>query len=169
LTPRCRGLRVNISSMQRQIRQLRQENENLRQNLRDFSSDEGMVNLLAARLNQETQDFIRGQLQLQNVPPTGRRYTLEDKLKSVLLLKLSSKVYTHLRQKQVLPSRKTLERFLGKIPVVEGFCPNVLELLKTEMVLKPETEKLAVLMWDEMSLKLGLRYTIPFLFWKSCL
>lgn len=73
------------------------------------------------------------QLSQQKHSPRGRRFSLEDKVMCLALLKESPKGYKLLRKIFAIPSRKTLTNLLGKIPFACGINEGILNSLQTNV------------------------------------
>jgi hypothetical protein len=113
---------------------------------------------LKQRVNLTTWDFIRSQIQQQNKRKRGRRFSLEDKLMGLLLLKQSPKGYKLLKKNFALPSRKTLTNFLNKVPFRPGINIHILNTLKKQVEKLPEIDRTCALLFDEISLQPFLQY-----------
>lgn len=62
----------------------------------------------------------------------GRRYTTEDKVMAVALLKQCGYGYKTLEKTFSLPSKRTLTGFFNRIPIQPGFCNGIFNILKPE-------------------------------------
>ncbi|XP_076247801.1 uncharacterized protein LOC143187475 [Calliopsis andreniformis] len=90
----------------------------------------------------------------------GRRYTTDEKILALALLKQSSKSYRLLRMLCNLPSATTLKKMLRKIPIKTGISQAVMKHLRGQADTMSAQEKLCVLMWDEMSLMPHVDYDV---------
>ncbi|XP_076287299.1 uncharacterized protein LOC143212401 [Lasioglossum baleicum] len=102
--------------------------------------------------------FIEMQLRTSRSMPQGRRYTTDEKILALALLKQSPKSYKLLRKLCNLPSETTLKKMLRKIPVETGVSQVVMEHLHRQADTMSAQDKLCILMWDEMSLKSHVDY-----------
>jgi hypothetical protein len=109
-------------------------------------------------VNETTANFILSQLQNQKFTPRGRRYTIEDKILALSVFKQSGKGYRYLSKKFFLPSRKSLTTMLNKIPFYCGVHQSIFEHLKKRVDKMSNINKFCMLMFDEVSLSLGLHY-----------
>lgn len=88
----------------------------------------------------------------------GRRFTMEEKVAAVLIMKQSPKCYRFLRKIFILKAPQTLTKLLQKCDIHPDINKNIFEKLKTKsQKMKPE-EKLCVVLFDEISLKASLSY-----------
>lgn len=102
--------------------------------------------------------FILGQMRKCNVNKRARRYSGYDKNFALALHYCSPKCYRFLRKMFVLPTVRSLQRWLQNINVEPGFINPVLEMLKVKSANLPQAQKLCSLAFDEMSLKQLLTY-----------
>lgn len=110
------------------------------------------------RLNTTSFNFITSQLKLQKVNPQARRFSLDDKLFSLLLLKQSPKGYRFLRKIFALPSQRTLYNLLAKVPLHTGINGLIISNLKAAVNKMTEMEKFCGILFDEISLEPMLIY-----------
>ncbi|XP_063374290.1 uncharacterized protein LOC134661987 [Cydia amplana] len=94
----------------------------------------------------------------QSRKPTGRRWTTKNKISCLAILKRSAKTYRYLRHIIPLPSVKTLQNVLKKIPMEPGLNKSVLDHLVMAGQHKNEKEKVCALLFDEIALKPRLLY-----------
>lgn len=87
---------------------------------REKKLKQGISNLdwLESKVNRSTADFIRLQIREQRHKPRGRRYTLQDKLFSLILMKNSPQQYRKMRRIFALPSKDTIMR----VRITENHC-----------------------------------------------
>lgn len=108
-----------------------------------------MINIVTA----DMANFIKSQINLVNVHPKGRRFTLDDKIMGLVLQKQSAKSYKTFSKMFTMPSRKTLSTPLARIPIGPGIHSIIFENLKLYADKLQSTDKLCVLLFDEMSLQ----------------
>ncbi|XP_039302727.1 uncharacterized protein LOC105207257 isoform X2 [Solenopsis invicta] len=99
-------------------------------------------------------------MQLRNTKyaPKGR-FTLDEKILALSLYKQSGSCYKLLSKLFVLPSATTLKCLLRTISLQPGINKFIFEHLRQHIAqMKNETDKLCILMWDEMSLEANLQY-----------
>ncbi|KAH9632255.1 hypothetical protein HF086_002890 [Spodoptera exigua] len=88
----------------------------------------------------------------------GRRFTLEEKILALTILKQSPKGYRFLRKIFILPSRQILIKLIHMPDINAGINKNLMaQVQKATHKMKPE-HKLCVVLFDEMSLKPNVAY-----------
>ncbi|GBL75476.1 hypothetical protein AVEN_194651-1 [Araneus ventricosus] len=93
-----------------------------------------------------------------SVAKNGRRYSLQDKNLALQIYLASPKAYGLIRKYFCLPSKKTLRRSLAAIDIEPGFIPSVEKALKLVASKITPLDKLCILSFDEMKIKMGLSY-----------
>ncbi|KAJ8926618.1 hypothetical protein NQ314_020982 [Rhamnusium bicolor] len=116
------------------------------------------TNLLES-VNETTYTFIMQQVRNQNLRPKARRYTLDEKILSLTLLKGSVKGYRLLSKNFCLLSQKTLTNLLTNISLRPGINDDIVNCLtNTVSKLKNPNDKLCAVAFDEISLSSLLSY-----------
>lgn len=101
-----------------------------------------------------TSRFFQSQIDNEGKKPPGRRYTVEDKVLALALMKQSGAGYRFLSKLFKLPSRKTVSQLLNRIPIKPGLHREVLAVMKAEVKqFKDPLEKCCVLMFDEVAIQ----------------
>lgn len=105
-------------------------------------------------------NFVKIILQNSNRELFGRRYTLDEKLLCMSPIhKKSSATYKYLCTFLPLPSPSSLKIILRKIKLDIDLSQTMKDLLRdTAQRMRNEQDKVCVLMWDEVSLKLHVEY-----------
>lgn len=110
-------------------------------------------------VNAPTYNFILCQIKNQKLPPRSRRYTLDEKILALSLLKNSGKGYRMLCKIFSLPSVKTLNNLLQKIPMKTGINKHIFHSLKNKVdKMTDKRETTCILLFDEIELTSGLKY-----------
>jgi hypothetical protein len=110
-------------------------------------------------VNDTTYTFIMSQIKNQNLQPRARRFTIDEKILSLSLLKASGKGYGLLSTIFSLPSRRTLTNLLKKIQFRPGINELIVRSLKlTVSKLKHPSDKLCAIVFDELALSPLLSY-----------
>ncbi|KAJ8706159.1 hypothetical protein PYW07_010936 [Mythimna separata] len=109
------------------------------------------------KLPATAQTFMKLQLKWKKTP-RGRRYTIEEKIMALSILKQSPKAYKLLEKMFVLPSKRSLQKLLSAFTIRPGINKDILENLKKLVLRMPEEKKLVNLLFDEVSLAPGLIY-----------
>lgn len=121
--------------------------------------DSSSFSCLLKYVNDPTYNFIICQIKNQQLPPNARRYTLDEKILALSIMKSSGKAYRFLSKIFVLPSYKTLTHLLQKIPFKAGLNEHILtSLQRTVFKMKNTQEKVCVLMFDEMLIDSSIHY-----------
>lgn len=110
------------------------------------------------KVNKTTFKFICSQIKLQGVICKGRRFSEDDKLLALSIMKKSPKCYKLLRKIFALPSSRTIQRLLKNIPVNQGICPFLFNTLKGAVQSLKPIDRYCCLMFDEMSIDSGLSF-----------
>lgn len=111
-----------------------------------------------ANVNESTYRFIMSQLRNQKKAKRGRRYSLEDKILALSLLKQSPKAYRLLRKIFALPSRKTLMTLLNNLRCSTGINPQIMKALGESVTKMQVVDTYCALLFDEMAVEPGLSY-----------
>lgn len=114
--------------------------------MKEFVTDSKMYN------------FIATQIRLCGNNKFNFRYTMEEKSCFLSLYSASPKCYKLLRKLITLPSVRTLQKMLQKLNFNPGFHEVTLKGLSHKTKNMTETEKLCVLLMDEISLKEAIHY-----------
>lgn len=75
---------------------------------------------IASKVNNMSLNFINSQLRLQSKQSRGRRFSIEDKIFALSLMKQRPKAYRLLKRTFALPSRRTLMALLSRVPIYCG-------------------------------------------------
>ncbi|KAI4455615.1 thap domain-containing protein 9 [Holotrichia oblita] len=158
LTPKSRKLYHIATALQRTARRLDYENIDLKQRVEladNFIKSEEFMHTV---VNDVAAKFIMSQIKLQKIKPRGRRFTLDDKLLALSIMKQSPKGYRFLQKVFALPARKTLNKLLHQVPFYCGINGSIVNSLKRISSKLKDTDKLCTIIFDEMSLTAGLSY-----------
>lgn len=90
--------------------------------------------------------------------PHDRRWTTQDKVITLALLKRSPRYYNLLQKIVALPSRNTLLVLLQKVPFQSGINNHLFKHI-TESITRRE-DKFCTLLFDEMDIKEHLQYDV---------
>jgi hypothetical protein len=143
--------------LQQRVAKMKNRQISLKQQVTYLQSKKSILTHLK-NVNETTGNFILSQLQNQKFTPRGRRYTIEDKILALSIFKQSGKGYRYLSKFFCLPSRKSLTTMLNKIPFYCGVNQSIFEHLKKRVDKMSNINKFCILMFDEVSLSLGLNY-----------
>lgn len=158
LSPKARKLFTVAKNLRKYSKKLFAEKTNLKGRLKAAQKFISSPEYIKLRLNTTSFNFITSQLKLQKVNPQARRFSLDDKLFSLLLLKQSPKGYRFLRKIFALPSQRTLYNLLAKVPLHTGINGLIISNLKAAVNKMTEMEKFCGILFDEISLEPMLIY-----------
>lgn len=88
----------------------------------------------------------------------GRRFTLQEKILALSILKQSPKGYKFFRKIFILPAPQTLIKLVQESNLRPGINKNIFKQLQKRASYMKEEEKLCVLLFDEVSLKAQITY-----------
>lgn len=120
-----------------------------------FSTSEDFLRM---KLNKTSSDFVISQLKQQSKTPRGRRYSLDEKILALALLKQSPKGYKFCRSIFALPSKKTLNSVLQHIPFETGINEAIFKQLKIIIEKLKTSDRHCTIVFDEISLEPSLHY-----------
>lgn len=116
------------------------------------------VNFFSNRLNKTSLNFFSSQIKNQKRKPRGRRWTLDDKILGLSLLKQGPKAYKTLAKMFALPSRKSLLNLLQFIPLEAGINKPILNNLRVPVEKMDPMDRLCVVMFDEIFLDTNITF-----------
>ncbi|KAI4455765.1 thap domain-containing protein 9 [Holotrichia oblita] len=99
------------------------------------------------------------QIRNANRKKKERSFTFEDKADAIALCKTSPRMYKLLGHLFALPSITTLQKVLTKISFKPGIHAAIFDILKNRFRNCPVTDRLCVLMFDEMAIQPHLEYS----------
>lgn len=88
----------------------------------------------------------------------GRRFTLQEKILALSILKQSPKAYRFLRKIFILPAPQTLVKLIQMSNLQPGINKNIFAQLQRTAETMSKEDKLCVLLFDEISLKAQLTF-----------
>lgn len=160
LTPKARKLFSCARNLQKVAKRLNLEKADGKERIVKALEYAESQKFLEAKVNERSLKFIWCQLQMQQKKARGRRFSFQDKVFALSLLKQGPLAYKILRRTFALPSRKTLTTLLNKIPFNVGINDKILHVLKNSLENMNPLDRCCVLLFDEMSLEASLSYDI---------
>ncbi|XP_063624802.1 uncharacterized protein LOC134796548 [Cydia splendana] len=88
---------------------------------------------LTKDMNPYAKTILKMQINLCNKNKKGRRFSLEEKLIALSIMKQSPKCYRFLHKIFILPSRSTLNKMVAGLKIESGICPQVFEVIRREV------------------------------------
>lgn len=110
------------------------------------------------RMGKLAQDFLMMQLKAVHKKKQAMRFTNDEKLLSLSLMKESPKGYRLLQKIFKLPAKRTLNRLAEKITFDVGINDNIFKLLKRKSTKWDTKKKLCSIVFDEVALTPHLTY-----------
>lgn len=111
-------------------------------------------------LNKQSSNFVHAQLKNVGKKRKGWRFTNDQKILCLTILKTSPKCYRLLRKIFTLPSKQTLMKTINKFPFNVGLNSNVMKCLQNTVAKMDNKDKYCVLLFDEMQLSANISYSI---------
>lgn len=158
LTPRAKFFYRTAKSLLATARKMEDQNLSNRVVLDEAAKVPYLEDFLKEKVNNVTAKFVQSQLQQQKKSRKGRRFTLDDKILALSLLKQSPRAYKVLQRIFALPSRKTLVSLLNQMPFNTGLNPQITESLKRAVEKMEPLDRYCCLMFDEMAVEPELQY-----------
>ncbi|XP_076250082.1 uncharacterized protein LOC143189952 isoform X2 [Rhynchophorus ferrugineus] len=109
-------------------------------------------------VNPSTCKFIMSQVRTQLQKPTTKKFTLDEKILALHILKCSARGYELLSNIFSLPSKASLTKLLNNIPFPAGVETATFYSLECSVRKLAPIDRIAILIFDEMYLDLGLSY-----------
>jgi hypothetical protein len=156
-TPREKFLYDKIRNKESALCKLRRKcKENL-----NFGSDVEVNSLtedISTSLNAGGNRLLKGIFRNCKRRPKGRRWTFEEKMLALTLLKCSPKSYSFLRLQLPLPSTRTLQSVLNTVHYPAGINSRVFDALQHSLEKKSDTDRYCCAWFDEMSIRQNVRF-----------
>lgn len=152
--------RRKIKILQSNLMRSQKRNQNLKSRIASAEkmSADDLFKKLSCKMTTAAKIFTKMQYSQTRKKPSGRRFTLEEKVLSLSLYKKSPRSYPLLAKFFTLPSTKSLKRLLTKIEVEPGLNKCIfLKIKNTVKDLSPE-DRLCSLIFDEMSISPQIHY-----------
>ena len=162
LTPRKKKLYDRIRTRESALCKLRKKYKTKKMEEVCHLERNPLIRTLSSSLNVHTSVLLSSFLRNVKHKPKGRRWSLEDKVLAISLLKRSSKCYTFLRSLLPLPSRRSLQTILNTVRFRTGINAHVFNTLKLTLQTMPDADRVCCLMFDEMSIRDNLHFNQKF-------
>ncbi|EFA12075.1 hypothetical protein TcasGA2_TC006882 [Tribolium castaneum] len=143
LCPKAHRLYKIASDLSKTARRLEQENASNRKKLKTGQQFYESGDFLKRKINVTALHFMTSQLRLQLKKSRGRRFSMEDKIFALSLLKHSPSCY---------------KKLLEKVPFEAGVNPAILTSLEQAVQKMNEHDRVCTVVFDEMSIEPGLSY-----------
>ncbi len=147
---------VKVMELRNLVRKKNREILRLKKQLEKSRQVKAVIEAMKPYLSEDEHELVSLQMMMR----LKKRQVYSDYFRAftIALYFKSPMCYRFLQTRFHLPSKSTINRWMSKIHIQEGFCPNLLRLLKVRVQrLKPE-DRICCLMMDELSLKEHVEY-----------
>ncbi|XP_018561244.1 uncharacterized protein LOC108903511 [Anoplophora glabripennis] len=151
LSPKCKTLYRMARRYTKSLQYLQKRGKTLKRQLN--LTKEEMLDRIILDLNPTVAKFVKSQVRLANKEPKARRYTLDDKILGLVLNKQSAKSYKVFSKIFAVPSKKTMNLLLSKVPINTGINPNIFLNIKQTIQTLDAKDQLSILIFDEMAIE----------------
>lgn len=158
LTPKASKLYKVVKDLRRCARKL-EYSKATKKSILQSAAEQNCI-LLRKNINVTTANFFNSQMKMQQKKKKGRRFTVDDKIFALSILKQSPKCYKLLQRTFALPSRKTLLTLLNKVPFNCGINQQIFKSLEKDVKKMEPIDRVCCLMFDEMSLQPSITYDV---------
>ncbi|XP_041987562.1 uncharacterized protein LOC121739264 [Aricia agestis] len=118
----------------------------------------GLFEKLTAGVHPLTKKIIWMQISQATKETKGRRFSDDEKLIALAIMKQGPKTYKFLRRIFILPSVRTINKMIQKLKVDSGINTAIFDAIKSEVQNWPASKKYCNLIFDEVALEPGLSY-----------
>lgn len=160
LTPKAKHLYKRVINSNNKLGRMAKRLKSFKDRLTEaekLAKSPKFENLMDA-VNSQTYNFILSQVRTQKQKPKARRFSLDEKLLALTILKASGKGYRLLSKIFSLPSKQTLNKMLNKIPLRPGINKHLFETMKKTVQKMKSVDRHAVLLFDEVAIGSLLAY-----------
>ena len=123
-------------------------------------SEKKAMSTLRKLLPKQIVDFVEMQLKLHKRKGKARRYSPEIKSFSLSLYHVSGRAYRLLSKFFYLPSKRSLRRWVSRLPRTPGITESAMNVIETKVKVMNSISKICTICIDEISLKTNLIYDI---------
>ena len=155
-TPRKAKLRLLLKNKHARLSRLEHKLLKLSNRVNGTADMDDIIKRASKYLPAVPLQFFTSQLKMSRRKNKGLRWTDDDKLLALSIFYHGRKCYRFLSNIFKLPTFRSLRKWMQKFVIQPGFSDNILNVLKKKI--ESKDDKLAVLCFDEISLKCGLKY-----------
>lgn len=127
LTPKCKLIYNEYRKSRKLISYTRRAKRALR-----FNKEHSFEDTVRG-MNSLARKIFSMQVKMCTTKPKGRRFTLEEKLIALSILKQGPKSYRFLQKIFILPSESTLKKLVAKLNVTTGINQQIFNAMKDEV------------------------------------
>ncbi|CAK1601872.1 unnamed protein product, partial [Parnassius mnemosyne] len=152
LSPHCAKLYRQYRKSQRQLNFKTRAKQAVK-----FSKEQSFVKL-TEKLNPIAKKFLWMQIKECTKKARGRRFSDEEKLIAMAIMKQSPKCYRFLHRIFILPSKYTINKMIAKLNIEAGINFQIFDAIKTEVNTWDEKKKYCSILFDEVALEVAVSY-----------
>ncbi|CAG9782443.1 unnamed protein product [Diatraea saccharalis] len=152
VTPRCHQILMEYKKAKKQLNFAKRAKKAIK-----FSKKENFEKL-TSKLNPVAKKILWMQINQSTKKTKGRRFTDEEKMIALAIMKQSPKSYRFLRRIFILPSVRIINKMITTLKMDSGINPRIFQTIKSEIAKWPETKKYCSVLFDEVALEPGLAY-----------
>lgn len=110
------------------------------------------------QVNDVTSKSILQQIRTQCLPPRARRYTLDEKLMALSVMKTSGECYRLLSKIFALPSRRTLTNLVNHVSFGPGINDQIFKSLQAAVEKMNPLDRFCIILCDELAIDSTVSY-----------
>ena len=115
-------------------------------------SEENSFDELVKNMTPQAKTFLHMQISQNNKHIKGRRFTNREKLLALTIMKQSPKAYKLLQKIFILPSKRTLNKFLQNLTIEPGLNIHIIKQLQEYVKQWDVKKRLCSIVFDEVAL-----------------
>ncbi|XP_040355081.1 uncharacterized protein LOC115322190 [Ixodes scapularis] len=150
-----------MDALRAKVRQVREQNKRLQRRLqrqRQMRTVAEVVESVRIHVSPAVAALVEAQLRMRDVSRFGRRWCSQNKALALGLYFHSPKGYKYCRRLLRLPSVRSLQLWLQRVPLRVGFYPEIFELVKRRATSFSRADRACSIVFDEMHIKKELSY-----------
>lgn len=150
-----------MNALRAKVRRLQERNKRLQRRLqrqRQMRTVAEVVESVRAHVSPAVAALVEAQLRMSNVSRFGRRWCSHNKALALGLYFHSPKGYKYCRRLLRLPSVRSLQLWLQRVPLRVGFYPDIFELIKRRAASFSRADRACSIVFDEMHIRKELSY-----------
>ncbi len=153
---RLKKATFKVSGLSNLLRKKDREIKRLKKQLKKSEEMEEVIESMRPYLSKDEHELVAMQMRMK----VKKRKVYSDHFRAFAIgvYFKSPCCYRFLQGRFHLPSKSTINRWISQIFIHEGFCPNLLKLLKVRVERLKKEDRICVLMLDEISLKERIDY-----------
>lgn len=158
LSPKAKKLYDVAKHLRKSVKRLFVNKVDYKERLKKAEQFASSPEHLQLRLNAVSFKFVMSQIKLQNMPKKLRRFTFDDKLLALALMKQCPRGYSFLSRIFALPSKRTLRKILAGVPLNTGINKAIMNCLGASVKRMDILDTYCVILFDEIALEASVLY-----------